>query len=249
MNNLDPILQVSQVSYQVFNSQKCLLEDISFEVRSGDRIGIVGSSGAGKSTLLRLLNRLIDPTSGGLFFKQKPFSDYLVTRLRQQIVLVPQEPKLLGMTVQETLSYPLKLQHLSLSEIKQRVMHYCDLLGIPEDWLERNELQLSVGQRQWVTIVRGLILQPSILLLDEPTSALDMGLGHQLIEQLNALSQAQQLTVIMVNHQLSWVRQFANKIIYLQGGKIMNYQSTDQVNWDSLQQKLITQNKDEEWQL
>lgn len=249
MNNLDPILQVSQVSYQVFNSPKCLLEDISFEVRSGDRLGIVGSSGAGKSTLLRLLNRLIDPTSGSLFFKQKPLSDYSVTQLRQQIVLVPQEPKLLGMTVQETLSYPLKLQQLSSSEIKQRVIQCCDLLGIPEDWLERNELQLSVGQRQWVTIVRGLILQPSILLLDEPTSALDMGLGHQLIEQLNALSQSQQLTVIMVNHQLSWVRQFADKIIYLQGGKMTNHQNTDQVNWDNLQQKLITQNKDEEWEL
>ncbi|MGK7931031.1 MAG: ATP-binding cassette domain-containing protein [Microcystaceae cyanobacterium] len=247
MDKLNPILQVSQVSYRTSVTQQTLLDNLSFEVNQGDRIGIVGMSGSGKSTLLRLLNRLIDPTSGKILFQNKPLTDYPVTHLRQQILLVPQEPKLLGMTVQETLSYPLQLQQLSASEIKQSVIEYCELFSIPDDWLERNELQLSVGQRQWVTLVRGMILKPRILLLDEPTSALDMGLAHQLLEKLNILCQDQKLTVIIVNHQLPWMGQFANQILHLKSGKIMQYSDAHSIDWDTLQKQLISQHQEEDW--
>lgn len=242
------ILQASQVSYQTLSTQVTLLDDISFEVKRGDRIGIVGKSGSGKSTLLRLLNRLIDPTKGQIFFENKPLKQHSITQLRQQIVLVPQEPKLLGMTVQDSLSYPLQLQQLSVTEIRQKVREYCDLFAIPEDWLERNELQLSVGQRQWITIIRGLILNPSILLLDEPTSALDIGLANQLLDKLNSLCASDGLTVMMVNHQLSWIRQFANKIIYLQSGKIIDYAKANLINWETLQEQLITHHQEDNWE-
>ncbi|MGK7946073.1 MAG: ATP-binding cassette domain-containing protein [Microcystaceae cyanobacterium] len=249
MENLTAILQASQVSYQTPVTQTTLLDNISFTVNQGDHIGLIGVSGSGKSTLLRLLNRLIDPTSGQLLFNNKPLTDYPITQLRQQILLVPQEPKLLGMTVQESLSYPLQLQQLSPSEIKQRVIEYCDLFSIPDDWLERNELQLSVGQRQWVTLVRGFLLKPRILLLDEPTSALDMGLANQLLEKLNILCPTQKLTVIMINHQLPWVRQFAHKIIYLQAGKIRQDAEANLIDWDSLEKQLMNHRQEDDWEV
>jgi D-methionine transport system ATP-binding protein len=248
MDHSTTILQVSQVSYQTSVTQQTILDHISFEVNRGDRLGIIGVSGSGKTTLLRLLNRLTDPTSGKILLNNKPINNYPVTHLRQQILLVPQEPKLLGMTVQDALIYPLKLQQVSPSEIKQRVIEYCELFSIPDDWLERNELQLSVGQRQWVTLVRGVILKPTILLLDEPTSALDMGLANQLLEKLTILCKDQNLTVIMINHQLSWLRQFANKIIHLQSGKIMQNSDINSINWEKLQEQLITHRQEEDWE-
>ncbi len=246
MNN-ETILQVEHVNLWDDLGIQVLLKEINFAIKKGDRWGIIGASGAGKTTLLKLLNRLVEPTSGLLQFNNKPFHNYPVTELRQQIVLVSQEPKLLGMTVKDALIYPLKLKRLSEAEIKTRFLDYCDLFAIPDDWLERNELQLSVGQRQWVTIVRGLMMQPSILLLDEPTSALDIGLSHRLMEQLITLSEQQQLTVIMVNHQWSWVRQFAQNILILDNGKIQQKMATIDVNWQGIQQQLIQPKEQDEW--
>lgn len=221
-----------------------LLRDISFILESGDRLGIVGASGAGKTTLLRLLNRLSEPTTGIIDFQEQPLATFPVTALRQKIVLVPQEPKLLGMTVKEALSYPLQLQKLSTSAIRQRITTYCELFAVPEDWLERNELQLSLGQRQWVTIIRAVVLQPSILLLDEPTSALDLGLAHQLMQGLITLTQSSQMSIIMVNHHLEMVKTFANRFIYLENGQIKQDLALGQVNWQEIQNKLLEKQSD-----
>ncbi|MGL5034765.1 MAG: ATP-binding cassette domain-containing protein, partial [Microcystaceae cyanobacterium] len=138
------ILRMAAVSVTDANGFENLLDSISFTLNRGDRLGIMGPSGAGKTTLLRLLNRLIEPSQGTIFFEEKSFLEWPVIALRRQIVLVPQEPKLLGMKVQESLAYPLKLQSLSSQEIQSRIHQICDRLQIPDDWLERNELQLSL---------------------------------------------------------------------------------------------------------
>ncbi|MFM7572107.1 MAG: ABC transporter ATP-binding protein, partial [Snowella sp.] len=165
------ILKLSGVGLTDENGFETILDNISFNLNQGDRVGIMGPSGAGKTSLLRLLNRLAEPSQGQIFFEGQAFSGIPVLNLRRQIVLVPQEPKLLGMTVKNSLAYPLELQQLKKNEIHSRIDHYCQKLGIPDEWLDRNELQLSVGQRQLVTIARGLMMQPKILLLDESTSA------------------------------------------------------------------------------
>ncbi len=214
------ILSVSAVSLTDAHGFETILEDISFTVNRGDRVGIMGPSGAGKSSLLRLLNRLSEPTQGTIDFEGQPLSQIPVLSLRRQIVLVPQEPKLLGMTVKDALKYPLQLQQLKAGEIESRREYYCQLLKIPDEWLERNELQLSLGQRQLVTIARGLMMQPKILLLDEPTSALDADKSDHLMSVLIELSQTQDLTILMVNHQQRLVEQFTKTTLLIESGKL-----------------------------
>jgi D-methionine transport system ATP-binding protein len=215
------ILTLSEVGLTDGNGFETILENISFVVNQGDRVGIMGSSGAGKTSLLRLVNRLAEPSQGEIFFEGQAFSKIPVLSLRRQIVLVPQEPKLLGMAVKNSLAYPLELQQLKKNEIQSRIDHYCQKLGIPNEWLERNELQLSVGQRQLVTIARGLIMQPKILLLDEPTSALDADKSDQVINTLIGLSETQGLTIIMVNHQQRLIDQFTTQVLSLAQGQLI----------------------------
>jgi D-methionine transport system ATP-binding protein len=238
MKNMSSILQLKEVGLALSHSGQYLLQDISFTVEKSERLAIIGASGVGKTTLLRLLNRLDEPTSGVITFTEQPLTKIPVIKLRQKVVMIPQEPKLLGMKVQNALMYPLQLQQLSKTAIQQRIEIVQSQLSIPEEWLDRNELQLSLGQRQLVAIARGLVMQPQVLLLDEPTSALDAGSSHHLMETLIKLSHTNATTIIMVNHQLNLVEQFAQQVIYMEKGQIKNKTTAREINWQELRDQL-----------
>lgn len=232
-------LQLQQVSLAATVGAQSLLHDISCDLFLGDRIALVGSSGAGKTSLLRLLNRLSEPTSGVIRFENQDYRQIPVIALRQQIVLVLQESKLLGMTVHQALAYPLVLRRVPKPQIQQRISHWVEALHIPGEWLERNELQLSVGQRQLVAIARALIIQPKVLLLDEPTSALDAGRAAHLVQVLSDLANTQQTTVLMVNHQLEVAQSFCTRVLHLQQGRLIQDQPNSLTNWAKLRETLI----------
>jgi D-methionine transport system ATP-binding protein len=122
-------------------------------------------------------------------------------------------------------------------------------LHMPSDWLERTELQLSVGQRQWVAIARALVLQPEILLLDEPTSALDVGRGEFLVKLLFDLNQQSQTTILMANHQLDLAAQFCDQVLHLSQGELIQNLSKQQIDWHELRQSLLQSDAQqiEEW--
>lgn len=258
-----PLLRVDQVSFapNLFRSTRLkpsetplastyqLLQAISFDVFPGDRIGLVGASGAGKTTLLRLLNRLSEPTSGALYLAGQAYAQIPVVQLRQQVALVLQESKLLGMTVQEALEYPLQLRGMARKEIQQRVGEWLERLQIPTEWLNRTEQQLSVGQRQLVAIARALMTQPKVLLLDEPTSALDAGRAQLLLNVLTDLSEHQQMTMIMVNHQLELVKKLSTRVIHLHQGQLVQNEVAQKLNWSALEQSLqrLEAAQAEEW--
>ncbi len=233
-----PQLRIEGVSFKTPIAPNYLLDNISFQVRQGDRMAIVGPSGAGKTTLLRLLNRLSSPTSGSIYLENTEYRQIPAIALRRQITLVIQESKLLGMSVREALAYPLKLRGVNSSEIGERISGVIEQLHIPEEWLTRTELQLSTGQKQLVAIARAIVLQPKILLLDEPTSALDAGKAHHLIQVLTELTNAQ-TTILMVNHQLELAQEFATRVLYLQQGKLLEDAISHQINWVELRQNLI----------
>jgi D-methionine transport system ATP-binding protein len=233
-----PQLRLDGVSLKTPIASSYLLDNISFQVHKGDRIAIVGPSGAGKTTLLRLLNRLSSPTSGSIYLENKEYRQIPAIELRRQITLILQESKLLGMSVRETLAYPLKLRGINSSEIVERISKVLEQLRIPEEWLIRTELQLSVGQKQLVAIARGIILQPKILLLDEPTSALDAGKAAHILQVLTALTNSN-TTIIMVNHQLELAEQFATRVLYLQQGKLLKNAISERINWGEMRQDLI----------
>ena len=248
-HHFSSILQIKNVSLQATNGSGFLLQDITFEVLLGQKIGVVGASGAGKTSLLRLLNRLAEPTQGEIYFRNSPSASLSSVTLRNQIVLVPQEPKLLGMKVIDALSYPLQLQQLSQSEINQRIETWSNLLHLSNQWLNKTELQLSLGQRQLVAIARALMMQPQILLLDEPTSALDIGSTTYLLEVLHDLSLSQNLTIIMVNHQLDLIQNFCDRILYINAGNLIKDCLSTSSNWQAIQKQIVQQTKQqqEEW--
>lgn len=230
------LLRVEQVSLTTKLGLQYLLQDISFSVFAGDRIAIIGPSGAGKTTLLRLLNRLVEPSQGKLSLANQPYTALNPFSLRQQVMLLLQEPKLLGMTVQQAITYPLQLQNFPQTEIQQRLQTWTEKLHIPEDWLNRTELQLSLGQRQLVAIARALATHPKVLLLDEPTSALDVGRASLVIKVLQQLPET---AILMVNHQLDIAQQFSNRVFYLQQGQLRQNQPSADIDWPQLKEKLL----------
>ncbi len=216
-----------------------ILQDISFEVLAGERIAIVGPSGGGKTALLKLINRLIEPTNGKIFLENQEYRQIPIFQLRQVVTLVLQESKLLGMTVEQALAYPLVLRGLSKQTIQQRVSHWIEQLRIPSDWLGRTEVQLSAGQRQLVAIARALVIQPKILLLDEPTSALDVGTASHVIENLTQLATTHHTTILMVNHQLELAQQFCTRLLHLQQGRLLTNQPASEIDWLNLRASLM----------
>ncbi len=236
------ILELKNINLMTNFGTTQLLNNISLQINHQERIGIVGASGAGKSTLLKLFNYLHSPNQGEFFFRQKLINNVNPLQLRQEVVLVLQEPKLLSMTVRSSLVYPLELQMLSEPEIKERLSWCLDILSIPQAWLSRQENELSVGQRQLVSIARGLIMRPKVLLLDEPTSALDSGKSHWLRETLINVSVHESMTMVIVNHDLEWIKNFADRIIYLNQGKIQQDLTIDKINWKIIEDNLLANN-------
>ena len=233
-------LSLDKVSLSASVGSQYLLKDISFEIAKTELICLIGASGAGKTSLLRLLNRLSEPSAGTIYLEGQDYRSIPVIQLRQQIVLVQQESKLLGMTVKEALAYPLSLRGLERLQIQQRILYWSDQLHIPQEWLERTEVQLSVGQRQTVAIARALVTQPKILLLDEPTSALDAGRASQLLQVLTNLAAAGETTIIMVNHQLELAQAFCQRLLYLQQGQLIQDSiNNSTLDWVKLKDKLV----------
>jgi D-methionine transport system ATP-binding protein len=233
------LLRLEGVTLTPSIGSQYLLNNISFEVFSGDRLAIIGPSGAGKTSLLRLLNRLSEPSRGTIFLGDRPYQKIPILALRQQVMLLMQEPKLLEMTVREALAYPLVLRQIKSSEIEQRIAALLPQLNIPEDWLERTEVQLSAGQRQLVAIARAVIVRPQILLLDEPTSALDAGRATRILQVLAELANNGETTILMVNHQLDLVQEFSDRVLYLENGNLLQDAPSDRVDWDELRDRLV----------
>lgn len=235
----NPQLRVDGVSLAAPVGLSYLLQNISFEVFSGERIAIVGASGAGKTSLLRLLNRLSEPTKGAIYLEEQDMRKIPVIQLRQQVTLLMQEAKLLGMTVQEAIAYPLVLRRHEPQQIQERIFYWIEQLRIPQDWLGRTEVQLSAGERQLVAIARALVIQPKILLLDEPTSNLDPGRANFVLNLLQQLQEREQTTILMVNQQLEQAQQFCKRVLHLHQGQLIQDLPATQVDWLQLRENLI----------
>ena len=226
-------ISTNRVSYQTkFHT---LLTDISVEILHGSKTALIGATGSGKTTFLRLLNRLIDPSAGTISLHGKNIQKIPIQTLRRCVVLVPQEPSLLGMRVADAIAYPLKLQNFGQDEINARSQKWFDKLQIDRKLLNRSELELSLGQRQWIAIARALVMEPEILLLDEPTSALDRGLSHLLLDTLTGLVQLPKpITVVMINHQLDLVKTWCDRLICLHKGQLVQDAEANLVNWQDI---------------
>ncbi len=232
------LLQLKSIDYIPPNFTRPLLTDISLSLAAGECITLTGITGAGKSTLLRLLNRLSEPTSGQILLNGVDYRSIPPVTLRQRVMLVSQTPQLLGLKVREALAYPLQLQSLDGAEIKRRILTVAEQFELPTDWFDRTQLQLSVGQKQIVSIARGMIAQPQVLLLDEPISSLDASTAARILATINTICRSQQVGAILINHQLELAAQFSDRLLYLHDGKLLIDKLSTSVDWQNFQQQI-----------
>jgi len=241
------LISTDRVSYQT--KFRTLLTNISVAIAQGSKTALIGATGSGKTTFLRMLNRLVDPSVGTITLNGKNIQDIPIQTLRRRVMLIPQEPSLLGMSVTEALSYPLRLQNFPTSEIESRFQKWVEKLQIDRKLLNRSEPELSLGQRQWIAIARAFIMEPEVLLLDEPTSALDRGLSHLLLDILTESTRLPQpMTVVMINHQLDLVQPWCDRLICLHQGELVQDAEAAEINWqeiDNLLRRNLTPEPDD----
>lgn len=177
-----------------------IFSEVSLEIRSGAPIALVGSTGSGRTSFLRLLNRLIEPTQGRLFYQGQPYHSLPVAQLRRAILPVAQEPKLLQPTGLAAIVYGLQLNQI---DIQPRLETWTSRMKLSETLLNKPEVELSPSQRQWISLTRAFALEPTVLLLDEPTALLDPRQQDQLGQVIHHLTNT---TVIIASRDLNWLQ-------------------------------------------
>lgn len=198
-----------------------ILSDVSFSANNGEITAIVGPSGGGKSSLIRLINRLSDPTGGTIYLDGEDIAGLDPLWLRRRVAMAPQKPFMFEGTVLANLLLPFRYRQEPLpAPDGPEVAHCLELARLAPDLLERDSRTLSLGQQQRASLARALITRPRVLLLDEPTSALDRPTADHLSATLHTICRSQQLTVILVTHDLRLAEKIADHLIYLEAGRI-----------------------------
>ena len=214
-----------------FNSLKAV-NDVSLEIKKGEIVCLIGPSGSGKSTVLRCINGLEKPESGKIYvngelFDEKNKENY--TRLKSKMGFVFQHFNLFpNMTVLENLTLaPINVMNKSKEEAIQIACKYLERVGL----LDKKDVypnKLSGGQKQRVAIARSLCMNPEIMLFDEPTSALDPEMVIEVLEVMQELAK-EGMTMVVVTHEMGFARTVANRVVFLEEGKIV--EETDSKNF------------------
>ena len=198
-----------------------VLKGINLTVEKGDKLAIIGPSGCGKSTFLRCLNGIETPTSGKIIFEETEVTNQTdLSEIRKKMGMVFQQFNLFPhLTVEENIILaPVKLNMMTEEEAKKRAKELLQSINL-EDKKNHYPEQLSGGQKQRVAIVRALIMNPDILLFDEPTSALDPEMVGEVLELIKKIAD-EGMTMIIVSHEMNFVKQCANRVLFMDEGNI-----------------------------
>ncbi|MGG0494980.1 dipeptide ABC transporter ATP-binding protein [Priestia megaterium] len=202
------------------------VDGISFAIRKGETLGLVGESGCGKSTAGRTILRLLEPTSGKIIFDGKDITEVKGTslrKIRQDFQMVFQDPYASLNPMQmvgDVISEPIRnFTGKSTNQLKSEVMNLLTKVGLPEDAYYKYPHEFSGGQRQRIGIARALALRPKLIIADEPVSALDVSVQSQVLNLLKELQQEFDLTFLFIAHDLSVVKHMSDRIgvMYLGG--------------------------------
>ena len=224
------MLQIKDINKQI--ASHTILSNISFDIKKGEIIAIIGPSGSGKTTLLRSLNYLEAPDSGILEFSdgslkidfKKHPNKQEILNLRRKMGMVFQSYNLFAHlnATQNITQGLISVQKIPKEKAIDIALNLLNKFGL-KDRANAYPSSLSGGQQQRVAIARAMALKPDILLLDEPTSALDKELVSEVLSTLKMLANEHQ-TMILVTHELKFAKDIADKIIFLEGGKIVTIQ-------------------------
>ena len=215
------IIDVKNLSFRYKESQEYYdVKDITFHVKRGEWLSIVGHNGSGKSTTVRLIDGLLEAESGEIVIDGQRLTEENVWNIRRQIGMVFQNPdnQFVGATVEDDVAFGLENQGLSRQKMKKRVEEALDLVGML-DFKKREPARLSGGQKQRVAIAGVVALRPAILILDEATSMLDPEGRRELIETVKGIRKDYDMTVISITHDLEEVA-MSDRVLVLKKGEI-----------------------------
>ena len=215
------IIDVKNLSFRYKESQEYYdVKDITFHVKRGEWLSIVGHNGSGKSTTVRLIDGLLEAESGEIVIDGQRLTEENIWNIRRQIGMVFQNPdnQFVGATVEDDVAFGLENQGLSRQEMQKRVEEALDLVGML-DFKKREPARLSGGQKQRVAIAGVVALRPAILILDEATSMLDPEGRRELIETVKGIRKDYDMTVISITHDLEEVA-MSDRVLVMKKGEI-----------------------------
>ena len=235
---MEPILKVNhlkKVFHQRGKRDVFAVENISFSLQPGEILGIVGESGSGKSTVAKLITRLVDPTEGEIILDGQDITHLKGTALKDaygKLQMVFQNPvgsfdprRTLGDGIGESL----RNKGMSKVERRKKAAELLEQCGLDASYADRYPHQVSGGQCQRAAIARALAVSPDILICDEATSALDVTVQKQILELLTELKQKENLSFILICHDLALVQAFCDKVLVLYHGKTVEYGTPDDI--------------------
>ncbi len=227
INNQNVLLELDKV-VKKYDQEALRIKRLIFN--KGFVYGIVGPSGAGKTTLLRMINMLTPPDEGTILYNGQPAPDKGPARLMLQrnMAMVFQKTLLFRDSVYNNVAYGLKARGYNLDETKNCVDSLLDQVGLKE-LANRRADTLSGGEAQRVAIARAVVFDPELLLLDEPTANLDPANIEVIEDMILKMNREQNITVIMVTHNIFQARRIANKVVFVNEGKIIETGDTEQI--------------------
>ena len=221
LNNMENIIEVKNLSYRYdHNSEDYILKDVSFHVKQGEWLSIVGHNGSGKSTTVRLIDGLLEAESGDIIISGDKLTADNVWEKRRQIGMVFQNPdnQFVGATVEDDVAFGLENQDMDYPMMVKRVHEALELVGM-QNFKEREPARLSGGQKQRVAIAGVVAPQPDIIILDEATSMLDPEGRLELIRTVKDIKDKNHLTVISITHDLDEIS-LSDRVLLMKNGQV-----------------------------
>ena len=221
LNNMENIIEVKNLSYLYdYKSEDYILKDVSFHVKQGEWLSIVGHNGSGKSTTVRLIDGLLEAESGDIIISGDKLTADNVWEKRRQIGMVFQNPdnQFVGATVEDDVAFGLENQGIDYPMMVKRVHEALELVGM-QNFKEREPARLSGGQKQRVAIAGVVALQPDIIILDEATSMLDPEGRLELIRTVKKIKDKNHLTVISITHDLDEIS-LSDRVLLMKNGQV-----------------------------